>query len=107
LLDHRLRHRPDCGGLRLAVLEQDQGRDRHHPVALGDRGLLVDVQLDDLEVAALRGDLVEHGRDRVTGPAPLGPEVDQHWLLAANHVGLEGLFGNCVCHVVLSTSRLG
>src|SRR5256885_2232720 len=107
LLEHRLWHRPDGGSRRLAVLEQDQRRDRHHAVALRDRRLLVDVELHDLEVAALGCDLVEHGRDRVARPAPLGPEVDEHRLAGAEHLVLEGLFGDVVWHWVLSTSGVG
>src|SRR6516225_2468838 len=49
LLELRLRRGADLARLELAVLEQHQGRDRHD-AELGRRaGILVDVELDDLD----------------------------------------------------------
>src|SRR6266511_5238060 len=77
LLQSRLGLRADRRRGRLAVLEEDYRRDRLDPEALRERGLLVDVHVDELEVAVrLLHDPVEHGRHRVTRPAPFGPEVD-------------------------------
>ena len=39
--------------LGLAVPEQDEGRDAHHFKAAGDLEVLVDVQLDDPELAGV------------------------------------------------------
>src|SRR3954470_5520387 len=45
----------------LAVTEQDQRRDRQHLELRRRLRVVVDVQLDDLEVRAFAGDLLEHG----------------------------------------------
>ena len=61
----------------LAVLEQHQRRDRHDAVLRRRRRVLVDVELDDLDLAAERaGDLLERRRDHAAGAAPFGPEID-------------------------------
>ena len=51
LLERRLRLGADRGRGGLPVLEEDHRRDRLNAEALGERGLLVDVHLDELEVA--------------------------------------------------------
>src|SRR5262249_31892337 len=67
----------DLARCELAVLEQHQRRDRHDAVFLRRRRALVDVELDDLDLAVERaGDLLERGRDHAAGAAPLGPEID-------------------------------
>ncbi len=46
-------------------------------IAPRDVGVVVDVELDDLQlVLVLGGDLLEDRRDHLAGPAPLCPEVD-------------------------------
>src|SRR5205085_10389895 len=93
-LDGALRLRPDRRGGRLAVLEEDDRRNRDDPVLLRERRLLVDVDLHEAELlAALVGDLVEDGRDGVAGTAPLGPEVDDHRLVALENFLVEAGFG--------------
>ena len=63
----------------LAVAERLHVRDALDAVAPRDVGIRVDVDLDELDGAfrRLHGAL-DHGREPVTGPAPLGPEVDEH-----------------------------
>ena len=73
----RLAHGADLGGGQLAVLEQHQRRDPAHRVLARDLGIVVDVDLHDLDLAGMgRGDLVHDRPDHLAGPAPLGPEVD-------------------------------
>src|SRR5438552_1650133 len=66
--------------LRLAPGEEDDRRDREYVVARRCRRVVVDVQLDELHLLGLAGDLLEHGMNRVAGPAPRRPEVDDDGL---------------------------
>src|SRR5207344_2190333 len=51
---------------------------------------VVDVDLDDLDLAGMRGgDLVDDRSDHLAGPAPLGPEIDQHRRFGLQHLCLE------------------
>src|SRR5204863_2572129 len=64
-VDLRLRHRPDDLIGDLPVLEQEQGRDAHYPILLGNVLVRVDVQLADLELAlVLRRELIDERRNR-------------------------------------------
>src|SRR5436305_10245651 len=72
-----LRHRADDGPLLHAVLEEDEEGDAHGAVLHGRALVLVDVELADADVAALRGELVEHRRDHAARAAPRRPEVDE------------------------------
>ena len=80
--------------LRLAVLEQDHGRDREHLVARCRDRVVVDVELDELDLLRLAGELLQHGRDRVAGAAPGGPEVDHDRLARLEDVLLEARVGD-------------
>src|SRR3954465_7876310 len=103
LFECSLRLCADSGGRRGAFLEEDHHRDRLDAEAHGEALLLVDVDLDELEVAvALVDDLVEHGRDGVARAAPLSPEVDDHRLVALEHFLLEALFRDSCGHRFLS-----
>src|SRR5439155_10478947 len=91
LFEHLLRLRADCGRGRLAVLEEQDGRNRGNAVAHRESLFLVDVHLDERElVRALGCDPVEDGRDGVARATPLGPEVDDHRLVARDDLLLEG-----------------
>src|SRR3954447_12744593 len=93
--DGCLRLRTDDRLDHLAALEHGHGRDRHDLVVARSTGVLVDVELDDVElVAVLAGDLLEHGRDHLARAAPLRPEVDQHGLVALQHVTRECRVGD-------------
>ena len=60
-------------------------------------GILVDVELDDLDLAVeLAGDLLKRRRDHAAGSAPLGPEIDHHGLRRLEHLRLEIGIGNLV-----------
>ena len=86
------------------ALEEHHVRDRLDPVPHREILVLVDVDLDELEVALL-GDALEHGLDRVTRPAPFGPEVDEDGLVRLQDLGVEGGVGDVRCHCFLSVSR--
>src|SRR5215472_1165238 len=78
----------------LAVLEDAQRRDVENPVLPRDLGVLVDIQLDDVEVVTvLRQDRLEHRGDLPAGAAPLGPVIHEHRLLVLEDIGLEAGVG--------------
>jgi len=78
------------GFLLLAVLEEEEGGDGLDAVLGGEGAFLVDVDLQDLELAAeLGGDVVEEGGDGLAGAAPLGPEVDEDDGVSALELGVE------------------
>jgi hypothetical protein len=59
------------------------------------RGLLVDVELDDVKlVPVLLGDRLQNGRDHLGWAAPLGPVVHENGLRGQQGLGLEGLVGH-------------
>src|SRR5205807_6407660 len=65
---------------RLAAAVEDDVRDAADPGPVGQRRLLVDVDLADLDGArALIGDLLDHRTEQPTGTAPRRPVVDEHW----------------------------
>lgn len=59
----------------LAVLEQEKGGHGPDAVLLGDRGLLVDVNLEVVDVWVLLGPLSDLGGDGLARTAPGGVEV--------------------------------
>ena len=79
---------------RLAVDEGDDRRDRLDAELAGDRGMVVDVHLDEAHLA-LRGRhrLLEDRRQLLAGAAPRRPEIDQDRDAARglDHVGAEVL----------------
>ena len=83
---------------RLALVEQHAERDGADAEGLaelaGDLGLVVAVELGELEAAGIGHlELLEHGRQRAARAAPRGPDVQQHGLLhgVVDEVGLEVL----------------
>src|SRR3954447_10521908 len=83
----------DALGL-LAVAEQHHRRDREDLVVHRGLLVLVDVELDDPQVVALAGDLLEHRRDDPARTAPRRPEVDEHGVLGLEDLGLEVAVGH-------------
>src|SRR5262249_33477438 len=66
------------GSLRDATLGADHvhGRDGHDAVPLRHGGILVDVELDDVDlVRVLSGDLLQHRGDHAARAAPFGPVI--------------------------------
>src|SRR5438105_9496695 len=87
---------------RLAVLEDDHGRDRHDPQLHRHRRVLVDVHLHDLDlIAQLAVELLHDRGDHPARPAPRRPEVHEHRLVGLQNGGLELAVGDFldVCHV--------
>ena len=88
---------------RLAVDEGDHGRDRLDAHLARNGRMLVDVHLDQLDLAlgGLDG-LLQHRGELLARPAPLGPEIDQHRLALRflDHVLHEGLRGGVLDEAV-------
>src|SRR5262249_54323040 len=86
---------------RLAVDEGEHCRDRLDAELPRNRGVLVDVHLDELYLA-LGGahDLFQHRTQLLARPAPFGPEIHQHRLALGflDHVLDEGLGGRVLDH---------
>ena len=107
----RLGQRADEAVDRLAALEQHAERDAAHAEHLrqlgGDLGLLVGVELGQLEAAGVGGlELLEHRAERLARAAPRRPDVEQHRLLhrGVDQLGFEVLEGD-VDHGVGSGSE--
>ena len=89
-LQSRLRGETDDAFDDLATLEEHQRRDRHDPVALGDRRNVVDIELGNGDLLApLPGEGVDDGRHLAAGTAPDGPEVDEDGLGVLQDGGVE------------------
>ena len=74
----------------LAGSEEGDRRDAHDLERVGDLRVLVDVDLHDVDRAVvLGGELLHLRRDQATRPAPGGPEVDEHGLVALEDLLLE------------------
>ena len=79
--DLALRQRPHEAVGRLAVDEGDHRRDRLDAHLAGDRRMVVDVHLDELDLALGRLDgLLQDRGELLARPAPGRPEIDQHRL---------------------------
>src|SRR5581483_4753395 len=98
------RPRPDERLLRLAAVEEDHRRDREHVVAGGDDRVVVDVQLDELDLLRLAGELLERRRHGPARPAPRGPEVDDDRLPGVEDVPLKARVGD-VAHLARPAYR--
>src|SRR6266508_2733789 len=81
----RLGHEADDALDHLTILEQDHGRDARDVEVHRRVLVLVNVELDDAQLARLfRRDLLEHGRNHTARAAPLRPEIDQRRGAAAD-----------------------
>src|SRR5579871_3141099 len=80
--------------LRLAVLEQDHGRDREHAVPRRVARVVVDVHLRELDALVLLGERFEHRVDGPAGTAPRRPEVDDHGLVRLQDLSFERVVGD-------------
>lgn len=98
-LEGRLGLRTDDGLDDLTVLEHLHRGDGGDLVGRSRLGVLVNVQLDDLDlVAVLFGDLVEDRADSAAGTTPLCPEVNEDGFAAVEHVGLKAGVGHGFGH---------
>src|SRR5262249_11555920 len=83
------------GGGHLAVLGPHQRRNREDAVFRRRFRVLVDIELDDLVLAAHRHrDLLERRRDHAAGTAPFSPEIDHHRLAGLQDLSLGRRVGN-------------
>ena len=78
----------------LAVLEHEQRGDAHHAELTGELGLVVHVDLADLDVGILVRDLIHNGGEHLAGAAPGRPEVHQNGLVRLQNLSLEIVFRN-------------
>ncbi|KAG0162572.1 hypothetical protein DFQ30_001712 [Apophysomyces sp. BC1015] len=93
--DLGLRQGADLGLGHDAVLEQDQCRDAPHAELGRGRGVLVDVDLSDLQaLAVVTRHLVEQRRNHLARAAPLRPEVDKDGLVRLEDVLFERSIGD-------------
>src|SRR5690606_25516321 len=79
-----------------AAGESEDRRDRLDAKLAGDRGVLVDVDLDEPDLASLLvNHLLEIGGQLPAGPAPGRPEIDEYrgFEGGIDHVFLEGAVG--------------
>lgn len=72
-----------------ALLHHHQGGDAHDAELTGQLRLFVHVDLGDLDVAPLPGDLVQDGAHHPARGAPGGPEVQQDGAVGIQHFALE------------------
>src|SRR5215208_3611264 len=80
----------------LAVAEEQERRDRHDLVLRRRLDVLVGVELDDLELGPLTGDLLDDRADHAAWTAPGRPEVDQDGLVRLDDLCLEVGVGDLV-----------
>ena len=79
LLQRSARKRADDSVDLLTVPDHDQQRDRLRAKPRGESWIRVDVDLHDLQVSRVTlGQVLEHGRDHPTRPAPRRPEIDHY-----------------------------
>jgi hypothetical protein len=79
---------------RLTVLEYKHGRNANDAVLRGQLTLVVNVYLNDFDlVSVLNGQLLEDWTNLAAWTTPLGPEIDQDWLAALQHVCAEASGG--------------
>ena len=82
-LDGGLGMRADDLVDRLAFLEDDEHRDGHHTEFERVFLIVVNIDLDDLQIAfALTGNFRENRADRLAGTTPRSPEIDQNGLVS-------------------------
>src|SRR5262249_9044719 len=85
-----LRRRANLARGHLAVLENHQRRDRLDAVLGRGLRVLIDVELDDLDLAVERArDLFERRRDHAAGTAPFGPKIHNDRAGRLQHLGFE------------------
>jgi hypothetical protein len=110
-LDHlAFRQRAHEAVGRLSVDERDHRRDRLDAHLLRHRRVVVDVHLDELDLALGRAHrLFQDRRELLAGSAPGRPEIDQHRLALRflDHVLHEGLGGGFLDQSVGSRGGAG
>src|SRR6185312_7892514 len=101
-----LRHGAHDRVHQLAVLEEQNGRNRSHVEPHRSLLICVDVQLRDLRLTdVLDGQLVEHGGDRAARAAPGRPKIDHGQALVLLDLVLErGIrYRQCIRHAALAS----
>ena len=79
LLQRSARKRADNSVELLPVPDDNEQRDRLRAKPRGESWIRVDIDLHDLQVSRVTvGQVLEHGRDHPTRPAPRRPEINHH-----------------------------
>src|SRR5690606_16112500 len=87
---------------RFAALEQDHGRDGADAILAGGTRVLIDIELDDLDLAGQFGrELAEHGRNCAPWPAPLSPAAPTDGLVGVEDFLAKIGIGNMSSHGIL------
>ena len=96
----RLVKAADFGTFHCAVFKQHQCRNTTDTVFWWCIRVLVDVHLDDLDLAGIaRGYIFEHRTNRLTGPTPFRPIVHQDWRTGIKYLFFESRIAN-MCNMV-------
>src|SRR2546426_5356800 len=85
-----LGHRADDGVSHLPLVEEHEGGNARDAIALGHRGVLVDVELAHRQTSRILGrDLLHHRSYETARTTPGGPKIDQHRTGGVEDVMLE------------------
>ena len=77
----------------LARFHYGDSRDAGDSERLRKLGLLVYIDLADLDIGVFLRDLVDYRREHTAGTAPGREEVDEHRLCGIHYLGIEAVFG--------------
>src|SRR5215471_15230970 len=92
-----LGHRADHGLSHLPLVEEHEGGNARDAIALGHRGVLVDVEFAYGQTSRILGrDLLHHRPHETARTTPGGPKIDQYWTGGLEDVVLE--IASCDCH---------
>jgi len=72
-----------------SMLEEDEAGEAHHTVFLGDVLRLIHVDLADLDVCMLCGDLLQNGDEHTAGGAPCRPKIDDDQLVTLQYFAVK------------------
>src|SRR3569832_902936 len=97
LLERSRRQRTGLAEQQHAIAEQHERRNRLDAGGTGELLLRLGVDLAERHVGVCRRRLLEHRREHLAGPAPLGPEVEEHdpWFLDRVLEVLRGDLDSC------------
>lgn len=85
----------DLGGFYIAVLEQHQCGNTAYAILRWSIGILIDVQLADLEFAfVIPGDIVQDRGNHLARTTPFSPIINQNGAVGLQHFGFEAAVGD-------------
>src|SRR6516225_7131491 len=93
---HTLGHRADDGLEHLPLVEEHEGGNARDAIALGHRGVLVDVELAHGQTPHILGrDLLHDWSHETTRTTPGGPKIEQHGTGSVEDVVLKRVGRDC------------